>query len=92
MFCCCSDEEAGQAGVEHHNDEDEADGEVKVETNQRQSLTHRLSSLYETLMSKAAPKKSASGEKQAPGQSATTPSGTTPAPAQETESSAKVIR
>lgn len=32
---------------------------MKVESNQRQSLTHRISSLYETLISKTAPKKSA---------------------------------
>lgn len=35
---------------------DEGD-EVKVETNPRQSLTNRLSSLYETILSKAAPNK-----------------------------------
>ena len=35
---------------------DEAD-DVKVETNPRQSLTNRLSSLYETILSKAAPHK-----------------------------------
>lgn len=34
------------------------DGQVQVETSQRQSLTHRISSLYETIISKAAPKKS----------------------------------
>lgn len=56
MFCSFSaDEEAGEGGA--HDDEIDG-GEVKVETSQRQSLTHRLSSLYETLISKAAPKKS----------------------------------
>jgi len=51
-----ADEEAGQAVVE---EAEELDGAVKVETNPK-SFTHRLSSLYETLMSKAAPKKSSS--------------------------------
>lgn len=63
-----ADEEAGEVGP-NEDDEDNAGqgdnlhqgtGEVKVETsNQRQSLTHRISSLYETLISKTAPKKSA---------------------------------
>ena len=53
---CSADEEAGQAVVE---EAEELDGAVKVETNPK-SFTHRLSSLYETLMSKAAPKKSSS--------------------------------
>ena len=32
---------------------------MQVETSQRQSLTHRISSLYETIISNAAPKKTA---------------------------------
>lgn len=72
MYFSCknssADEEAGEVGP-NEDDEDNAGqgdnlhqgtGEVKVETsNQRQSLTHRISSLYETLISKTAPKKSA---------------------------------
>ena len=60
-----ADEEAGEVGP---NDDDEGTngvdnnqggvGEVKVETNQRQSLTRRLSNLYGSLLNKAAPKKS----------------------------------
>ena len=45
-----SDEEAANVEL------DEAD-DVKVESNPRQSLTNRLSSLYETILSKAAPNK-----------------------------------
>jgi len=45
-----TDEEAANVEL------DETD-EVKVETNPRQSLTNRLSSLYETILSKAAPNK-----------------------------------
>lgn len=52
-----ADEEAGEVGAT--DDDDDADNpDIKVESSQRQSLTHRLSSLYETLISKAAPKKS----------------------------------
>lgn len=81
-----SDEEAGQTGVEHHGDDDADDADVKAETNQRQSLTHRLSSLYETLMSKAAPKKSASGERPA----APANSGALTAPATPVDTETKV--
>ena len=53
-----ADEEAGEVGATDDDDDaDHAHGEIKVESSQRQSLTHRISSLYETLISKAAPKK-----------------------------------
>ena len=59
-----ADEEAGGGGNDVGADEEKfenQDGQVQVETSQRQSLTHRISSLYETIISKAAPKKSAAG-------------------------------
>jgi hypothetical protein len=66
IFNFSADEEAGEVGP-NEDDEDTNNGvdnnqggvgEVKVETNQRQSLTRRLSNLYGSLLSKAAPKKS----------------------------------
>lgn len=50
-----ADEEAGGAG-DQPNEQDPA---IEQPPRQHTSLTHRLSSLYESLLSKAAPKKSA---------------------------------
>lgn len=59
-----ADEEAGEVGPNEDDEDNAGDnqqgttGEVKVETSHRQSLTRRISNLYGSLISKAAPKKS----------------------------------